>query len=69
MIYHAAKGASEVLVAHNDIASYIESLVAPLSVVNALTVAIGKKKQAELKERFDKLEMLWEQFDVYQKHR
>ena len=64
-----ARGASEVLVAHNDIASYIESLVAPLSVVNALTVAIGKKKQAELKERFDKLETLWEKFDVYQKHR
>ena len=64
-----AEHASEVLVAQSDMASYIDSLVAPLSVINAITVAIGKKKQAEIEERFDKLETLWEEFDVYQKHK
>jgi len=64
-----AQHASEVLVAQSDMASYIDSLVAPLSVINAITVAIGRKKQSEIEERFDKLEQLWEEFDVYQKHK
>ncbi|MBQ7010450.1 MAG: MurR/RpiR family transcriptional regulator [Clostridia bacterium] len=64
-----AEHASEVLVAQSDMASYIDSLVAPLSVINAITVAIGRKKQSEIEERFDKLETLWEEFDVYQKHK
>jgi len=62
-----AAHASEVLVAQSDMASYIDSLAAPLSIINAITVAIGKKKQAEIEERFDKLETLWEEFDVYAK--
>ena len=64
-----AEHASEVLVAQSDMASYIDSLVAPLSVINALTVAIGRKKQAEIAERFDRLETLWDKYDVDAKNK
>lgn len=64
-----AEHATEVLVAQSDMASYIDSLVAPLSVINALIVAIGRKKQAEISERFDRLEGLWDKYDVYAKNK
>ena len=38
---------------------------APLSVINALIVAISKKKQEEVSETFAKLEAIWEEYDVY----
>ena len=60
-----ASGASYLLVAQSDMASFVDSLVAPLSVINALIVALTKDMQRELKERFDKLEHIWSEYDVY----
>ena len=48
-------------------ASFVDSLVAPLSIINALIVAIGKKKQGEIAETFRKLEKIWDEYDVYEK--
>ena len=48
-------------------ASFVDSLVAPLSIVNALIVAIGKKKQTELSETFERLENIWDEYEVYEK--
>lgn len=60
-----AASADHLLVARSDMASFVDSYVAPLSVINALIVAISKKKQAELSETFEKLEGVWEEYDVY----
>ncbi len=62
-----ATKATEVLIAQSDMAAYVDSLTAPMSVLNALLVAISRKKQAEINERFDKLERIWEEYDVYAK--
>ena len=60
-----AEYAEHSLVAHSDIASFVDSLVAPFSVVNALIVAIGLRKKEEVSEHFMELEHLWEEYDVY----
>ena len=62
-----ATKATEVLIAQSDMASYVDSLTAPMSVLNALIVAISRKKQADINARFDKLERIWEEYDVYAK--
>ena len=62
-----ATKATEVLIAQSDMASYVDSLTAPMSVLNALIVAISRKRQAEINARFDKLERIWEEYDVYAK--
>lgn len=60
-----AEYADCLLTARSDMASFIDSLVAPLSIINALIVAIAQKKHAELEDIFEKLERVWEEFDVY----
>ncbi len=55
------------LIAKSDMASFVDSLVAPLSVVNALIVAIGMRRQNEISQVFNKLEMIWDEYQVYEK--
>ena len=55
------------LLAKSDMASFVDSLVAPLSVVNALIVAIGMRKQKEISETFTHLESIWDEYEVYEK--
>ncbi len=64
-----AESASFLLTAQSDMASYVDSLVAPLSLVNALIVSIAREKQEEIKERFDSLESIWDDFNVYAKRK
>ena len=59
--------ASHVLCAKSDMVSLVDSLVAPLSVVNALIVAIASKRERELHRTFEELEHIWEEYNVYQK--
>ena len=63
-----AQGASEVLLARSDMASFVDSLVAPLSIINAIIVAVSRAKQDELTERLRKLEEIWDEYDVYDKN-
>ena len=56
-----------VLVAKSDMASFVDSLVAPLSMINALIVAIGLEKSEEIAEIYRKLEDIWEEYSVYEK--
>lgn len=56
-----------VLVAKSDMVSLVDSLVAPLSVVNALIVAIAAKKEKELSKTFQELEHVWAEYNVYEK--
>lgn len=59
--------ATHVLCAKSDMVSLVDSLVAPLSVVNALIVAIAAKREKELHRTFEELEHIWEEYHVYQK--
>lgn len=61
-----AQNASELLCAKSDMASFSDSLVAPLSVINALLVAVAKQKQDELAVRLRSLEKIWEEYNVYE---
>lgn len=56
-----------VLTAKSDMVSLVDSLVAPLSVVNALIVALASKREQELAKTFDSLERVWEEYNVYEK--
>ena len=62
-----AQCANHVLCAKSDMVSLVDSLVAPLSVVNALIVAIAAKREKELHRTFEELEHIWEEYHVYEK--
>ena len=55
------------LLAKSDMASFVDSLVAPLSLINALIVAVGRKKNEDLSHTFETLEKIWDEYDVYEK--
>jgi DNA-binding MurR/RpiR family transcriptional regulator len=54
------------LLAKSDMASFVDSLVAPLSVVNALIVALSIRKDKEVKETLSLLENIWDEYQVYE---
>ena len=56
-----------VLVAKSDMVSLVDSLVAPLSIVNALIVAVASKREKELSQTFASLEHIWDEYNVYEK--
>ena len=56
-----------VLEAKSDMVSLVDSLVAPMSVVNALIVALAAQKEDELSKTFHSLERVWEEYHVYEK--
>ncbi len=58
-----------VLMAKSDMVSLVDSLVAPLSVVNALIVAIAAKRERELSQTFANLERIWDEYEVYEKRK
>ena len=53
--------------ARSDMASFVDSLVAPLSLVNALLVAVSRKKGDDLANTFRTLEQIWDEYGVYEK--
>lgn len=53
------------LIAKSDMASIVDSLVAPLSVINALIVALCMKKQGEVVQTLEMLEDIWDEYQVY----
>ena len=55
------------LTARTDMASFVDSLVAPLSLVNALLVALAMKKRDDLSRHFEKLEGIWDAYSIYTK--
>ena len=62
-----AQVCDHVLLAKSDMLSLVDSLVAPLSVVNALIVAVSARRSKELSRHLDALESIWETYDVYEK--
>lgn len=60
-----AQMADFALIARSDMASFADSLVAPLSLINALLVAAGLRCKDEISDRFDQLENIWGMQRVY----
>lgn len=54
------------LIAKSDMASIVDSLVAPLSVINALIVALCMKKQSDVAQTLEMLEDIWDEYQVYE---
>ena len=63
-----APSAQQVLIAQSDMASYVDSLVAPLSLLNAIIVAVSRTNEDVVRERLQKLEHIWDEYDVYDKN-
>lgn len=54
-----------ILIAKSDMASVVDSLVAPLSMINALIVATVIELDGQVEQTFGRLESIWEEYDVY----
>ena len=63
----AGKLADHVLVAKSDMVSIVDSLVAPMSVVNALIVTVSRRREEQVSTTFKNLERLWDEYDVYER--
>lgn len=62
-----AEFADNILVAKSDMVSVVDSLVAPLSLINALIVAVTFSRRDEVYNNFNKLESIWDEYQVYDK--
>ncbi len=62
-----AEPADNLLLARSDMASIVDSLVAPLSLINALIVTTTLKKSKDVANLFQSLENIWDEYGVYEK--
>lgn len=62
-----AEYADTLLVAKSDMVSVVDSLVAPLSLINALIVSLTFSRREEVYNNFNKLESIWDEYQVYDK--
>lgn len=60
-----AEIADECLFVNSDMKLFVDSLVAPLSVINTIILVVGMRKKEDLKQSFEILEDLWRKYDVY----
>ena len=62
-----AEYADQLLTAQSDMASFVDSLVAPLSIINAIIVGVSRVKGEEISRQLEKLEGIWDEYEVYDK--
>lgn len=60
-----ASKADITLIAQSNMASFVDSLVAPLSVINALIIAVGLREKDKISKTFTDLEEIWQEYGVY----
>ncbi|MCR1950081.1 MULTISPECIES: MurR/RpiR family transcriptional regulator [unclassified Clostridium] len=60
-----ASKADYALIAQSNMASFVDSLVAPLSVINALIIAVGMREKQSITDTFNNLELIWKDYNVY----
>jgi DNA-binding MurR/RpiR family transcriptional regulator len=65
MVSPLVAAADHILIARSDMASVVDSLVAPLSLINALIVATVLEKKDEVTDTFRELELVWNHQGVY----
>ncbi len=63
-----AEYADNMLLARSDMVSFADSLVAPMSVINALIVAVGMRKSDYVVKNYERLNAVYDEFEVYEKH-
>ena len=59
--------ATYLITAQSDMASFMDSLVAPISIINAIIVEITRRREKDIIDRFDTLEKIWDEYNVYTK--
>ncbi|MBQ2823212.1 MAG: MurR/RpiR family transcriptional regulator [Oscillospiraceae bacterium] len=57
--------ADNILIARSDMASFADSLIAPMSVINALLVAVGLRRKDYVADSYKRLEQICEEYDVF----
>ncbi len=62
-----AESASHILLARSDMVSFVDSLVGPLSLINALIVTVAIRKKAEVSRSLQLMESIWDEYGVYEK--
>ncbi|MCB2294346.1 MurR/RpiR family transcriptional regulator [Clostridium algoriphilum] len=60
-----AEKADYTLIAQNNITSFVDSLVTPLSIINALIIAVGLREKEKISSTFSTLENIWKEYKVY----
>lgn len=68
MLSPLTENADYTLLAQSNMASFVDSLVAPMSVINALIVAVGLREKDAISQSFEKLEKIWDENKVYASH-
>ncbi len=56
------------LIANSDMSNFVDSLVAPLSIINAIIVALVTKNEKQIADKFAALENIWDEYHVYEKN-
>lgn len=56
------------IITKSDMNSFVDSLVAPLSIINVLIIMLGLAKKDEILENFSSMEKVWMEHDVYARH-
>lgn len=65
IISPASKDSDISLIASSDMLSFVDSLVAPMSLINALIVSIGMEMKNDITSSFEDLEKIWNKYNVY----
>lgn len=65
LVSPASKDSDISLIASSDMLSFVDSLVAAMSLINALIISIGMEKKEEITSNFEDLESIWKKYDVY----
>ena len=65
LISPSAKAADISLTASSDMISFIDSLVAPMSLINSFIIALGNLRKDDLNKYFTELEDIWDRYDIY----
>ncbi len=55
------------IIASSDMSNFVDSLVAPLSIINAIIVALVMRNEEEIAKKFTALENIWDEYQVYEK--
>lgn len=68
LISPAAKYSNISLIASSDMLSFVDSLVAPMSLINALIISLGMEKKGDITSSFEDLEVIWNKYNVYNEY-
>lgn len=63
----AGKVADYVLCAKSNMVSFVDSLVAPMSVINALIVSVGLQQEDSVAKTYEDLERIWDEYDAFER--